>query len=466
LARSVDDSPSPEARAANRHALQELRARHGAAIAYAGPEERVRFADLLIRRAGLSAEVVGFGLLNPEGYPVATGASRTGPLLHTAGECLLQLDDDTICRLAPAPGAKPGLALTSQHDPTEFWFLSGDELLPAGNDFAEADLLALHERLLGRSPGACLETPTTDADLDLNQARAGFFRKLEVADARVLVTAVGWAGDSGMGAPGYFLSLQGNARARLVRCADVYREALTRMRVVRAVSRAAISEGPFCMAVNLGLDNRRLLPPFMPVQRNQDGVFAALLRACFDGAYFGFLPWVLLHQSPGTRRFAPADLTQGVVCVHSGSILQALVQAFAPGPNAGAGRKNLVALGQSLEEWSRAPQARFEEFTRTLLWSHLSRFASQLDEQLRQYGGQPAFWAEDVRQVLAVLRESLPREDFGVPGDLARLFGSGQAAARFQRLVGQLGLLLCHWPDMLKASADLRRQGHRLAVPL
>jgi hypothetical protein len=155
-----------------------------------------------------------------------------------------------------------------------------------------------------------------------------------------------------------------------------------------------------------------------------------------------------------------------VVRIHSGSILQALVQAFAPGSDPGAGRNNLLALGQSLAEWSRAPRARFEELTRTLLWSHLSRFASQLEGQLRQSGGQPPFWADDVRQVLAVLRASLPRKDFGVPEDLGRAFGFGQAVERLQRLVGQFGLLLSSWPAMVEASRDLRRDGLRLAVPL
>ena len=63
---------------------------------------------------------------------------------------------------------------------------------------------------------------------------------------------------------------------------------------MRVVTRPTITDSGYCMALNLGLDNRHLLPPFLPVQRNQDGVFAAVLTLCGSGCT-GFLPWMVLR---------------------------------------------------------------------------------------------------------------------------------------------------------------------------
>jgi hypothetical protein len=141
--------------------------------------------------------------------------------------------------------------------------------------------------------------------VDLSRAEPGFFRRLGPCGGRVVVTAAGVMGDSGMGSPSYFLSLRGASRARLLQSEGVYRYALARQQVLRAVPRATVCDAPYCMALNLGLDNRDLLPPFTPVQRNQDGVFAAILRTCCSGDYFGFLPWMILHVDGYHERRRP-----------------------------------------------------------------------------------------------------------------------------------------------------------------
>ena len=250
-----------------------------------------------LARLGLPELIARFGLLNPEGFPITTGGSRNALLLHTAGELLLQVDDDTICRMTRPPEFRPGLAFSSRHDPTEFWFPGSEGSAPA-----DADLLALHETLLGRCAADWAAAP----DTDLTQARPECLRKLD--RGRVLVTAAGVAGHSGMGSSLYFLSLDGSSCARLLSSVDAYRRALTHHQVVRTATRTTVCDGAYCMALNLGLDNRRMLPPFLPVQCNQDGVFAAVLRACRDDGLFGFLPGAVLHSPPDSRPLPDDDL--------------------------------------------------------------------------------------------------------------------------------------------------------------
>src|SRR5260370_6587434 len=98
----------------------------------------------------------------------------------------------------------------------------------------------------------------------------------------------GVVGDCDLASPLSWLVLEGNSRARLVRSEADYRAALASRQVLRGVTQPTLGSGGFCTALNLGLDNRRLLPPFFPVLVGHDAVFGALLRCC--QGYVGFLP--------------------------------------------------------------------------------------------------------------------------------------------------------------------------------
>jgi hypothetical protein len=460
----ADDSGGPEVRRANMAVLAGLKIDHGIRAFYAGPEERSRFAEALARQAGLPRDDVRFGLLNDEGCPVGTGACRNALLLHAVGEAMLQVDDDTTCRLAPAPGARAGLVFSSQSDPTEFWFPGEEEPWPQSAE--EPDFLALHEQLLGKGLGDCLDGLGPGVEPDLDRAGAGFFRALEASGGRVLATAAGVMGDSGMGSPSYFLGLAAPSRERLLRSERVYRHALARQQVLRAATRPTVSDGSFCMAPNLGLDNRELLPPFTPVQRDQDGHFAVLLRTCFAGGYIGLLPWMVHHRAPAPRLQSPEEFWRAAARVTSGQILRALVGSFSSGAHPSDRPGNLRALGRSLQEWGLAAPADFEELVRLLLWNQASRRVALLEGQLRESRGQPGFWADDARRLLACLRDALADRAYAVPIDLDAPDVGRTDPGLFQRLVRRLGRFVQAWPDLVAAARELRARGQRAAVEI
>ena len=80
-----------------------------------------------------------------------------------------------------------------------------------------------------------------------------------------------------------------------------YREALRSREI--SEGRAVRHDQPerFLMSIHCGLDNRLALPPFMPVLRNGDGVFAQVLKACQPRHLIAHLPVAALHL-PGEQR--------------------------------------------------------------------------------------------------------------------------------------------------------------------
>ena len=447
----VDSSDDASVRERNVGALSALRKRYGVDISYLGPAEKQDFARRLAAQ-GPDPHCVDFAILNPEGCPNDTGSNRNALLLSTVGECAIQVDDDTICRVVPWIAKRDGVRFSSKFDPTEFAFLDEGEDIPA-HRFELQDFFALHETLLGRSAGELIETHGLET-VGFERPTATLFRRIERGGARVAATALGVAGDSGMGSSVYFLTFEGESRASLTRSERVYRNALSGHRLIRAAPQLTVVDDAHCMTLNLGLDNRRLLPPFMPVQRGEDDMFAAILRSSAEGSTFGFLPWALAHEPPPRRRLA---LSGGRTRLFTGSVMLSLVRSFSPIEGKGPER-NLRALGQWLRNWGGAPPGDLGEFVRVLAWQQASRQIAKIEGLQAKYQDAPQFWADDAANYVAMLQASVAKSNYAVPYDLEEAFGTGPAMERLQRLASRLGELLQAWPD-LRAAAKQDRAG-------
>lgn len=184
----IDDTRSAETRRGYRERLRALGKRLGRPIAYAGLEEKTRFAERLCEESGVPAEVADFALFDVEHIGSTPGANRNAFLLHGAGELVFSADDDTVCRIAAAPDLRDGLELSAGRDPAEISFFPDRDALLRHQPPEDRDLFGLHEALLGRSfadisaaHGLDIEAFRRGLDPDLEQrsalpARAGSSR--------------------------------------------------------------------------------------------------------------------------------------------------------------------------------------------------------------------------------------------------------------------------------------------------
>jgi len=323
----TDDSPGAQAQDQTRAALRTLEHHVGARIRYAGTRERSRFADALARELAVPLEIIRFALLGDDRCPLSTGANRNSLLLDTVDTLVLSVADDTRCRIALPPDVEDAVAWFSGYDPTEFWFFHDSGSAFASASAVDADVLRCHEALLGQ-PVAGVGDPS--------------------ASGRVAITLHGLAGDSGMASPRYYLGLAGASRERLVASLSAYRAAFRSREILRAVRRPTCTASPFCMTTFFGFDNRVLLPPFFPVQRNADGIFGLVLHKCIAGSRVAFLPSVLLHAPVATREFAADDIWMDTRSVRMADVVLACVLAHDGGEAALSDAMRLIQLGRSL----------------------------------------------------------------------------------------------------------------------
>src|SRR5262249_40511707 len=160
-----------------------------------------------------SGDLIDWALFGDRRCHVSTGANRNSLLLDTIGALVFSADDDTRCVTAQAPDCHEAIAFSSAYDPTNFWFFADRRAAFDAVTGSDVDLLRCHERFLGR----------TLADFDVAFDPA----------SRVTLTLAGLVGDSGMGSPGYYLSLAGGSRARLLPSESAYRSALRSREVLR-----------------------------------------------------------------------------------------------------------------------------------------------------------------------------------------------------------------------------------------
>jgi hypothetical protein len=435
-----NDSPSPEASDRTKAALRKLANRFNAPVRYAGREQKSRFADALATESGVLREVVGFALFGDERCPLSTGANRNSLLLDAAGALMLAVDDDTLCQIAAARDHESARTFFPGYDPTAFWFFPDRAQATQSLSFVDADILSCHEELLGRA--------------------------VDGTSGHVVMTLNGLAGDSGMASPRYYLSLTGASRDRLVASEQAYRSALESREVLRTVQQPTITAGPFCMTTFLGLDNRDLLPPFFPVQRNSDGIFGLTLRKCVDASHVAFLPWILLHAPEPPRVFAPDEMWADAAAVRMADIVIASILDHQNLTGDAAVATRLADLGDHLRWLGSLDYPDFETRVRTQQQFRNFAFLTALHGQLHTYRASPTYWADDVRRMIDLISRASSAEDHLIPRDLRQGRDAGAARLLSQDLVAKYGELLLAWPVMVAAAKRLRDKGCRLAKAL
>jgi acyl carrier protein len=463
----MDDSRSTRSRDSYRQMLHRLSVQHGVDVFYGGLEEKTRFARRLVA-SSLPPDVVDFAVSGVERTGNTFGSNQNALMLHTVGNMLFAADDDTVCRIAPAPESRDGIGVSLGHDPSEYWFFPDRETAVRSAAFSDEDILEIHERLLGRKLSDIASEEGEAAALRFRLADSSRPPTSAQPDGRVAITFTGLLGDCGWGSPfGYwgapmgFLLLNDESHQRLGSSDAAYRATCTSREILRVVSQPTIGDASFSMSTFMGIDNRHLLAPWLPVGRGADMIFGATLWKCFEDIYFGHVPFSLLHEPVEKRGFSEGELFRSAASYDIAKLMLDCISSFEFEPGTKSGAERLRALGKHLMDLGLLPGTEFEEFVRVQARHTNRAFALLLEDHLRLHRDLPSYWAADVKKYIAILDGALTNEDYWLPLDLAHLDDNRELT---RDLVSRFGKLLYWWPEIVEATTDLRARGQRVAT--
>jgi hypothetical protein len=218
------------------------------------------------------------------------------------------------------------------------------------------------------------------------------------------------------------------------------------------------------MAINAGIDNRSLLPPFLPVGRNEDGIFAMTLRACAEDALICHIPVAVLHSPLESRGYEPGP--SPIAAPRLAEIVSAIMSTFSSSPGHASVSERLSDLGNLFVDFGSLNIKDFREYVETAWVAMASRYVGHLEYLLNLYQGRPDYWAEDVLSFIERLIDFTVHQSPAAPRELLEKQTVDQAMDTCRRVVKKYGELLQWWPVMYGAARRLREAGTRLVQPI
>ncbi|MEX2362997.1 MAG: hypothetical protein WD597_05210, partial [Balneolaceae bacterium] len=291
--------------------------------------------------------------------------------------------------------------------------------------------------------------------LALEKLQPGFLQNMKQDNAGIRMSLVGPAGDTCLFTDLYRLFLEDDSLQRLLYPPEDYPWHLSTRQVIRSATQPTITDFPRCIGMNFTIDNRSLLPPFMPVQARCDGIFGDLLAVCCPGAFAGNLPNVLAHNPPKKRSRTVGNIFSLLELIRVNDIIAELIYFSKNLLYSNNSEENMETLGQFLRNLGNYPQKDFEKKIRKIYSSSISMRIQMVEQHLSQKKNKPEYCLNHLQRYKDVLIDSLLNSDFLVPNDIDN--PSSGDRQDFQEIVSLFGRLLIHWPNIYQTIDKFKR---------
>ena len=453
----ADDSPDPAVREEYRRLLIQLAQEFSVPVFYAGAEEKSAYLEHLARESSVPPGLIEFALLDPLKIGYHPGANRNALLLQTAGRPFFCADDDTICRPVANSATPWSMRLGDAGDPTTIRPYESFGQLEQELKFTATDLLGEHERVLGSDIGSLL---TEKPDVAVEIRHSGVLRAIQENVPRIVLSWNGIAGDCGYRIPGFLFSLPEPAMQRFTQNEVSYRRMLTSRQIHRTCDRLTITPGGYSQSTALAFDNRRPLPPWMPVFRGEDIIFGHVLKLFQPNAAFAYQPTSLLHVPEIVRTHSGDFLTEIAEHRSQAGLILALLQLSAK-PASPPGPTDLGALARRAREILDGDL--FELLATSTMHTEAEQIIRTSLAQLLAHPEAPAFWRNDLASIIRALRTVTHTQTYVYPAELSASRPAAERAAVLKRVIGLYFDLLAGWPTLWSAAVKLREREITLA---
>lgn len=290
----IDDTRTPATQNLNRQATELMAETVSIPVHYMGADEQRAFMQQLIRQVPALEPSIRF-LIDRDRWADhwTSGLARTVALLLSAGKRLLVLDDDIICEVFNPPEPAKGASFGDSSRAARFY--SKNEQWACYKAQSGTDPLLRHLSCLGSRLNEALAALGVQQLNEQSFAGASLsFMETLRPDSQVLITECGAYGDPGTSHIDWLSGLDKESTAALLASDEQVKTAMSKRNCWIGRSRVQIE--PYSnMSQLTGLDNRSLLPPYIPVMRGEDQLFGHMLRYLHPHSVCLDQPWAVPH---------------------------------------------------------------------------------------------------------------------------------------------------------------------------
>jgi len=303
----IDDSLKAENISQNKALVNRFISRIGAPLQYFGRAEQKSLLAKLVKQLPEHENALHF-LADQSRWKDywTSGLSRNLALLLSCDHRLVMLDDDAICDVYTPPDQKPDI--TFSDDPREAAFFGSEQEWAYLRQPINPDPINRHMQCLGLTFSEAL------AVLGQNHLKPSGFSNataLQLSelqpDSAVLVTECGSLGCPGTSDNTWLPGMAPASLKSMLASAEKTTHALSSRKVWSGRNKPHFSPRPNMSQIT-GFDNRQLLPPYLPILRNEDSLFGYMLDFIFPTSVTLDYPWAITHLPIPDRQWRDQDL--------------------------------------------------------------------------------------------------------------------------------------------------------------
>jgi len=451
----IDDSRQPENINKNKLLVDKFVSKIDAPLHYYGQDEQQALLDGLASRLPEHENAIRF-LADQSRWREhwTSGLARNLALLLSCGHRLVVMDDDVLCDVYNPRLPKPDITFSDDTRETEF-FADQQDWAPRHQPI-NPDPVSRHLQCLGLSFAQALNVLGQHHLKPAGFANATALLTSELQmDSPILMTECGSFGCPGTSDNTWLPDMTPDSLKRMLASAKKTTHALTTRKVWSGRNHPHFSPRANMSQIT-GLDNRHMLPPYLPIMRGEDRLFGHMLDFIHPLALTLDYPWAIPHLPIPEREWCEQDL----VFTPGDSFPmffpeQVLEQKSSCLSNTASER--LTVLSSWFSGLAVASNDALAAIYRDKRLQSTSERLTKLGDLLAEAGSAPTIWQDYLKNGIQQLNAEMDRassEGFPVKGYIGSLEGD-ELIMFWKDVWASFAGALNAWPEIREAAAAI-----------
>ena len=431
----LDDSQNEDIQSQNRQVAADAAEAAGVALIYLGRREKKKFIGKLVEDS--SPEVrqsADFALFGGKGFGLfSPGGNRNAGLLFHAGEKCFSIDDDVEPRAS-------GLKSREQIKAAAFSLSAGKPpllFLPFGQQKRMDSLLAQSSEKLflnaveefGSLLGAGAENYSSATGVS--------------AAVQTKIAMAGIRGGRWYRNPNAYLETEAAWHKRIWPRRNEYHTAKVNPFALVVSPELQYSNMAFFITTCYAWNGTEIMPPFFPLLRGDDSVWAQLVRICYPESPIAHIPFCVDHLRSAHTPFSTQDFDADENTLTD--FLARFMEKIAPELIPLSPQDSLRGVGRRLLSLAGLSAKSMQEFITQLNLEFTGYRIVHLEEKLHNSRGCSRYWKADMQGYIQKLQTS-PHGQW-IPADFINQ-KNGNGEKLFRQYLCNIGNLLLAWPEI------------------